>query len=55
MTTIPARIVQLVHPDGSKTCLFFEGNDVYMPEGCVLAIYGGSGQIDELFEILPRP
>lgn len=55
VTTTPARIIQLVHPDGSKTCLFFQGNEVYKPEGCVLAIHGEAPQVDELFETLPLP
>ncbi|MDQ3983275.1 MAG: hypothetical protein M3271_11400 [Actinomycetota bacterium] len=52
VTTWPARIVQLVHPDGSKTCLFFQGETHYMPDGCVLAIHGTSSFNDTLNDIL---
>ena len=87
VTTSPARIVQLVHPDagggevtvrilfdvatyegpthdlsrtvtvpipmdGGKTCLFFQGNAVYNPGGCVVAI-NGSSSLDEIFDLLP--
>lgn len=89
VTTSPARIVQLVHPDagggevavtityelspyggptfgdeevvtlpipmdGGKTCLFFQGNEVYEPAGgCVLGLVGENPTIDELFDLLP--
>jgi hypothetical protein len=83
VTTTPARLVQLVHPDGGgedvtvsvtlelegdvrtveipipmdggKTCLFFQGREIYKPDGCVLAIHGEAPQVDELFEVLPVP
>ncbi|HYO61004.1 MAG TPA: hypothetical protein VEU29_03810 [Actinomycetota bacterium] len=88
VTTSPARIVQLVHPDagggeasvtvtwelapyggpsfgdaetvslpipmdGGKTCLFFQGNEVYKPGDCLVAVSGANPTIDELFDALP--
>ena len=90
VSTSPARLVQLVHPDagggeytvtiqynlatydgtppqqsdfrevtlpipmdGGSTCLFFQGNEVYNPGGCVLALNGVIPAVDEIFDSLP--
>ena len=93
VTTTPARIVQLVHPDaggeqievsvftavmpydgpgqqvneartlpipmdGGKTCLFFQGNDVYNPGGCVIFVNGVTtldDAINDILDDLPLP
>ncbi len=48
-----SRTVTLPIPmDGGKTCLFFQGNAVYNPGGCVVAV-NGSSSLDEIFDMLP--
>jgi hypothetical protein len=51
-----AETVSLPIPmDGGKTCLFFQGNEVYKPSGCAVAVSGSAPQVDELFDALPLP